>query len=156
MFNGKIEWTFWFIRLCRMTAFEYFVVFNRTAFMVDCLRSWMKHSSSRRLVQAVRNFGCFLCFLHTDFIAPFRIVFPMKCCPTEDVGMYFWLETKMQGKQPPSNSLQSYLFLIKKLSFGETVVHFSFSHFQGGLWIWSLPYSTSNAFIRILKLFKKV
>ena len=35
--------------------------------------------------------------------------FPVKCRSTEDVGMYFWLETKMQGKQPPDNSLQSYL-----------------------------------------------
>ena len=50
----------------------------------------------------------------------FRIVFPMKCRPTEDVGMYFWLETKLQGKQPPRNSPQSY---------------FSHSHFLGGLWM---------------------
>ena len=59
--------------------------------------------------------------------------FPMKCRPTEDVRMYFWLETKMQGKQPPGNSLQSYLFLVTKLSFGKTVVRFSLSHFESDL-----------------------
>ena len=53
----------------------------------------------------------------------------MKCHPTEHVRMYFWLETKMQGKQPPGNLLQSYLFLVTKLSFGKTVVHFSLSQF---------------------------
>ena len=59
----------------------------------------------------------------------------MKCRPTEDVGVYIWLETKMQGKQLPGNTLQSYLFLVTKLSFGETVVHFSLSYFSGGLWM---------------------
>ena len=57
----------------------------------------------------------------------------MKCRPTEDVRMYFWLETKMRGKQPPDNSLQSYLFLVTKLSFGKTVVRFSLSHFESDL-----------------------
>ena len=85
--------------------FNNFVVFNRTAFMVNCLRSGIKHSSSRKLVQAVTIFGCSLCFRRKDFIALFRIVFPMKCRPTEDVEMYFWLETKIQGKQPPGNTL---------------------------------------------------
>ena len=64
----------------------------------NCLRSEIKHSSSRRLVQAVTEFGCSLPFQLKDFIATFRIVFRMKCHPTEDVGMYFLLETKMQGK----------------------------------------------------------
>ena len=102
--------------------------------MVNCLRSGIKHSSSRRLVQAVIFFGWFLRFPHKDFIDSFRIVFPMKCRPTEDVGMYFLLETKMKGKQPPGNTLQSYLFLVtnypsaKQLS---TLV----SHFSGGLWM---------------------
>ena len=67
-------------------------------------------------------FGCFLRFPHKDFIASIRIFFAMKCRPTEDVRMHFWLETKMQARQPPGNTLQSQLFLVTKLSFGETVV----------------------------------
>ena len=103
--------------------------------MVNCLRSGIKHSLSRRLVQAVTDFGCSLRFPRKGFIASFRIVFPMKCRPTEDVGMYFWLETKMQAKQPPGNTLQSYLFFVTKLSFDETSVRFSLSHYSGGLWM---------------------
>ena len=57
----------------------------------------------------------------------------MKCHPTEDIRMYFWLNTKMQGKQPPGNSLQSYLILVTKLFFGKTVVCFGFSHFESDL-----------------------
>ena len=117
-----------------MMAFEYFLAFNWTAFMVNCLRNEMKHLS-RRLVQAATDFGCSLRFPNKNFIASFRIVLRRKCRPTEDVGMYFWLETKMQGKQPPGNTLQGYLFLVTKLSFGETVVHFSLSHFSSGLWM---------------------
>ena len=156
MFIGKVEWRFWFIRLCRKMAFEYFLVFNRTAFMVNCLRSGIKHSSSRKLVQAMTVFGWSPRFPHKDFIATFRIVFLMRCRPNEDVGMYYWLETKMQFKEPLGNTLQCYLSLVTKLSFGETVVHFSISHFSGDLWIWPLPYSTNNAFIKILKLLKEV
>ena len=104
-----------------MMAFEYFLVFNRTAFMVNCLRSVIKYSLSRRLVQAATDFGCSLCFPPKNLIASFRIVFRMKCRPTEDVGMYFCLETKMQGKQLPCNSLQSFLLLVTKLFFGETL-----------------------------------
>ena len=111
------------------------VIFNRTEFMVNCLRSEIKHSSSRRLVQAVKLFGCTLRFPHKDFIALIRIVFIMKCRPTEDVGMYLWLETNTQGKQPQGISLQSYLFLVTKLPFDETFVRFSLSHFAGGLWM---------------------
>ena len=94
-----------------MMASEYFVAFKRTAFVVNCSRSGIKHSSSKRLVQAVKVFGCSLRFPRKDFIALFRIVFPMKCHLIEDIEMYFWLETKMQGKQPLGNSLQSYLVL---------------------------------------------
>ena len=105
--------------------------------MVNCLNSGIKHSSSKRLVQAVTDFGCSLRFPHKDFIASFRIVLRMKCRPTEDLQMYFCLETKMQGKQRLGNTLQKYLFLVTKLSFdvGETVVHFSLSHFSGDLWM---------------------
>ena len=117
----------------RKITFERFAVFNQTAFIVNCLRSGVAHSLSRRVVQAMTVFGCFLCFPHKDFIASIRIFFAMKCRPIEDVRMYFWLETKMQGKQPPSNSLQSYLFLVTKLSFGKTVVRFSLSHFKSDL-----------------------
>ena len=53
-------------------------------------------------------FEYFLHFPHKNF-------FPIKGCRTEDVRMYFWLKTKMQGKQSPGNSLQSYLFLITKI-----------------------------------------
>ena len=35
-------------------------------------------------------FGFFLCFPYKDIITFFRIVFPMKCRPTEDIGIYFW------------------------------------------------------------------
>ena len=49
----------------------------------------------------------------------------MKCCSTEDVCMYFWLKTKMQGKHLPGNMLQSYLFLVTELSFAK---HFSPLH----------------------------
>ena len=132
MFNDKAERRLWFIHSCRTMAFAYFVEFNRTAFMANCLRSGMKHLLSRRLVQVVTVFGWSLRFAHKDFIASFRIVFRLKCRPTEDVGMYFWLEIKMQGKQPPSNKLQSYLLLVTKLSFGEIVVHFSLFHFSCG------------------------
>ena len=59
----------------------------------------------------------------------------MKCRPAEDVGMYFWFERKMEGKLPLGNTLQRYLFLVTKLSFGDTVVRFSLSHFSGGLWM---------------------
>ena len=125
--------------------------------MVNCLRSGIEHSSSRRVVQAMTVFGCFLRFPHKDFIASIRTFFSMKCRPTEDFRMYFWLESKMQGKQPPGNSLQSYLFLVTKLSFGKTVVLFSLFHFEIDLCMMTLPYSTSNAFIiRILKPLKKV
>ena len=103
--------------------------------MDNCLRSRIKHSSSRKLVQAVTVFGRSLCFPHEDFIASFKIVFPMTYRPTEDVGMYSWLETKMQGKEPSGNTLQICLSLVTKLSFGETVVHFSLSFFSGDLWI---------------------
>ena len=72
--------------------------------------------------------------------------FPMKCCPTEDVRMYFWLETKMQGKQPLSNSLQSYLFLVTKLSFGQTVVRFSLSHFESDLCMMTFTVSDQECF----------
>ena len=58
-------------------AFEYFVVINRKAFMVNCLRSGIAYSSSRRLDQAVTVFGCFLHFPLKDFIAWFRIFFPV-------------------------------------------------------------------------------
>ena len=44
-------------------------------------------------------------------------------------------EAKMQGKQPPGNTLQSYLFLDTKLSCGKTDVRFNLSHFSGGLWM---------------------
>ena len=103
--------------------------------MVNCSNSGIKHSSSRRLVEGVTDFGCSLRFPHKDFIASFKIVLRMKCRPTEDVRTYFCLETKMQGKQRPGNMLQKYLFLVTKLSFdvGETVVHFSLSRFSGGL-----------------------
>ena len=84
------------------------------------------------------DFGCSLRVPHKDFIALFRIVLRTECRPTEDVGMYFWVETKMQGKQPLGNTLQSYLVLVTKLSFGETAVHFYLSHFLGGLWMMTL------------------
>ena len=101
--------------------------------MVNCLRSGIEHSSSRRVVQAMTVFGCFLRFPHKDFIASIRIFFAMKCHPIEDIKMYFWLETKIQSKQPPGNSMQSYLFLVTKLSFGKTVARFSLSHFKTDL-----------------------
>ena len=81
-------------------AFEYFAEFNPTAFIANCLRSGMKQLLSRRLVQVVTVFERSLRFVHKDFIASFGIVFLLKCRPTEDVGMYFWLEIKMQGKYP--------------------------------------------------------
>ena len=128
-------------------AFEYFVVFNWITFMVTCLRSGIKHSLSRRRVQALIVFGYSLRFLLEDFIASFRIVLRMKCRPTEVVRMYFWLEIKMQDKQPPSNTLQSYLILVTQLSFGETVVHFSLSQFSGGLWLYRIrPVMLSSGF----------
>ena len=130
MFISKVEWRFWLIHLCRTITFGHFAVFNQTAFMVSCLRSGIAHSSSRKGVQAMTVFGCFLRFPHKDFIASIRIFFAMKCHPIEDVRMYFWLETKMQGKQPPGNSLQNYLILVTKLSFGKTVVRFSLSRFE--------------------------
>ena len=137
-------------------AFEYFIVLIRITFMANCLRTGIKQSSSRKLVQALTGYGCSLRFPRNDFIVSFRIVFPMKCRLIEDIGMNFWLETKMQGKQLLGTLLQSYLVLVTKLYFGVTVVHFSLSHFSGGLWIWPLPYSPSNAFIKIFKLLKLV
>ena len=139
----------WFIHLCKMMAFEYFLVSNRTAFMVNCLRSVIKHSSSRRLVQAATDFGCSLRFPHKIFIPSFRIVLRRKRRLTENFGTYFWLETKLQGKQQPGNTLQRYLFWspnyrsVKQLS---TSV-FLTSRVACG-W-WTLPYSTSDAVIRI-------
>ena len=156
MFNGKVEWRFWFIHLCRTMAFEYFVVFNRTVFTVNCLRKGIKHSASRGLVQAVTDFGCSLSFPHKEFNASFRIILRMKCRPTEGVGIYFWLETKMQGEQPLGNMLQSRLFLVTKLTFGETLQATSvFLTSRVACGWWPLPYSTTSAFIMILKHLKQ-
>ena len=78
--------------------------------MVNCLRSDIKHSSSRILVEAMTDFGCSLRYLQKNFIPSFRIVLRMKCRLTEDVEMYFWLETKTQGKQPPGNTFKGTCF----------------------------------------------
>ena len=137
-------------------ASEYFVVFHRTVLMVNCLRSGIKHSSSRRLVQAVTVFGWSLRFPHKDFIDSFRIVCPMKCRPTEDVGMYSWLETKIQGKQPPGNTLQKHLFLVINYRSSKQLSTSVFLPSRVACGWWPLPYSTSSAFIRISKPLKKV
>ena len=118
-----------------MMAFEYFLLINRTALMVNCLRSGINTPSSRRLVQAVTDFGCSLRFPHKNFIASFRIVLRRKVAPLKTSGCISGSKQKTQGKRPPGNSLQSYLFLLTKLSFGKTVVHFNFSHLSGGLWM---------------------
>ena len=39
-------------------------------------------------------FGSFHRFPHKDFIAFFKIVFPVKCRSTEDIGIYLWLVNK--------------------------------------------------------------
>ena len=125
-------------------------------FKVICLRSEIKHSSSRKLVQPVPVFGLSLCSQHKDFIASFRIVFSMKCRPNEDVGMYFGLETRIQGKQPPGNSLPSYLFLVTKQSFGEAVVsQFSLYHLPGVLWIMTFTMFDQQCFHLDFKTFQE-
>ena len=45
-FSGKVVCRFWFIHLCRMMAFDYFVVLIQIVFMVSCLRSEIEHSAS--------------------------------------------------------------------------------------------------------------
>ena len=57
-----------------------------------------------------------------------------------------WLEPKMQSKQTPGASLQSYLFLVTKLSFGKTVVPSVFLTFRVICSWRPLSYWTSNAF----------
>ena len=55
-------------------------------------------------------------------------------CLIQDVHVSGWKQ-KFKDKQPSGNILQSYLFLVTKLSFGKTVSHFILSHFSDGLWI---------------------
>ena len=81
VFIGKVEWRFWFIHPCRTITFEHFAVFNQTAFMVNCLRSGIAQSSSRRVFQTMTVFGCFLCFPHKGVSLPQSGFFPYEMSP---------------------------------------------------------------------------
>ena len=95
VFNGKVEWTFWFIHLCRTVGFEYFVVFQPDTVHGELFQKYNKTSHGPEDFQTMTVSGCSLRFPHKDFVASFRIVLHMKCRPTEDAVTYFWLEKKM-------------------------------------------------------------
>ena len=88
--NGKVERRLLFIHLC-------FWIFCST--YPDCVHGqlsekWEKTLSVLKTCPRLTVYGSFPRFPHKDFIAFFRIVFAMRCRPTEDIGIYFWRENK--------------------------------------------------------------
>ena len=95
-------------------------------------------------------FGSSVCFPHKDFIASSRIVFSMKRSTTEDVCINLLArKLRWKNKQLLDQTLQSYLFLVTKPSFGDKVVHLRLFRFSRCLWMITFPYLTSNCFYRV-------
>ena len=89
----EVEWRFWFIHVCGMMDFQYFVVLNWTGFMVNCSRSGIKYSAYWWLLLGLQSSDCF----------PKWNVTPLKT-----LGSIYGLQTRMEGKPPPGNMLKSY------------------------------------------------
>ena len=74
-------------------------------------------------------------FPHKDFIGFFRIVFPVKCHSTEDIGIYLWPVNKNEQQTVTRKHSEKLLFVVDRTILRENVVRFSLSHFSGGLWM---------------------